>query len=213
MTALVDNDILLKGACYRLLATLVAMKCGTGRVGYLAAARFVLSKKIGRGNLRGNAAEAEAELLNFLAEHEAIETTAEEQALAATLETAAQSLPVNLDTGESQLLAVLVLRTLPGLLTGDKRAIIAIERLLDATAGLSEAAGKVTCLEQLVKLAILGGDPIATRTAICKEPEVDLTLSICFSCFSPDVTTASILEGIDSYVSDLRRKAPRALTI
>jgi hypothetical protein len=212
MRALVDNDILLKGACYRLLATLVAMKCGTERVGYLAAARFVLSKKIGRATLRGNAVEAQAELLNFLSEHEAIETTAEEQALAAILETAAQSLPVNLDTGESQLLAVLVLRTLPSLLTGDKRAIIAIERLLDATTGLSEAAGKITCLEQLVKLAILGSDPMATRTAICKEPEVDLALSVCFSCFSPDVTATSILEGIDSYISDLRQKAPRALT-
>jgi hypothetical protein len=105
MKALVDNDILLKGACYRLLATLVAMKCGTDQVGYLGAARFVLSKKIRRATLRGDAVEAEAELLGFLAEHEAIETTAEEQALAALLEATAQSVPVNLDTGESQLLA------------------------------------------------------------------------------------------------------------
>jgi hypothetical protein len=211
MTALVDNDILLKGACYRLLATLVAMKCGTDRVGYLGAARFVLSKKIRRAKLSGDAVEAEAELLGFLAEHEAIETTAEEQELAAFFEATAQGLPVNLDTGESQLFAVLVLRTLPSLLTGDKRAIIAIERLLDTTEALAEAAGKVTCLEQLVRLAMMWGDAAVTRAAICREPGVDRALSICFSCLSPELQTASVVEGLDSYILDLRQNAPRAL--
>ena len=211
MKALVDNDILLKGACYRLLATLVAMKCGTDRVGYLGAARFVLSKKIRRATLRGDALEAEAELLSFLAEHEAIETTAEEQALAALLEATAQSVPVNLDTGESQLLAVLVFRSLPSLLTGDKRAIIAIERLLDTTVALAEAAGKVTCLEQLVRLAIMNSDVTVLQTAICKEPAVDRALSICFSCFSPEPHSAAVMEGLDSYILDLRKDAPRAL--
>ena len=211
MTGLIDNDILLKGACYRLLADLVTVKCGTDHVGYLGAARFVLRKKIRRTNLRGDADEAEAELQGFLAQHEAIETTAEEQALAATLEATAQSLPVNLDAGESQLLAVLVLRTLPSLMTGDKRAIIAIERLLAATAAIAEATGKVTCLEQLVRYAIVERDATAIQAAICREPDVDKTLSICFSCFSPERSISSVLEGLDNYISDLRHKAPRAL--
>ena len=213
MTALVDNDILLKGACYRLLSQLVTMNYGADRVGYLGAARFVLSKKIRQAKLGGNAAEVEAELMSFLAQHDAIETSSEEQTLAAALEATAQSLPVNLDTGESQLLAVLVLRTLPVLMTGDKRAIIAIERLLDATAALAEATGKVTCLEQLVRTAVFKGNASVIQEAICKEPNVDRTLSICFRCLTPERTIESVVEGLDSYISDLRQRAPRALSI
>ncbi len=212
MTALIDNDILLKSACYRLLAELITANCGTEQVGFLAAARFVLGRRIRRARLRGDAAAVEAELLDFLTENEAIETTLEEQALAATLEATAQSLSVNLDTGESQLLAVLALRTLPSLLTGDKRAIIAIEQLIDSTVEIAGVSGKVTCLEQLVRRAMVQGDSAEIRKAVCSEPDIDLTLSICFSCSNSELPIASVIEGLDSYISDLRRKAPRTLS-
>lgn len=212
MMALVDNDILLKGACYRLLNHHLTTDCGAKRIGYLAAARFVLSKRILRARLRGNAAEAVAELVSFLAKHEAIETTAEEQTLAASLEAMAQEIPVNLDAGESQLLAVLVLRAHPALITGDKRAIIAIDRLLDATTALAQVIGRVTCLEQLVRRAAMKSDASAIQEAICKEPEVDRALSICFSCFSSERTVEAVVQALDSYISDLRQKAPRALS-
>jgi len=213
MMALVDNDVLLKGSCYRLLNHPINTDCGADVIGYLAAARFVLSKRIRRARLRGNAAEAEAELVSFLAKHQAIETTAEEQTLAAALEAMAQEIPVNLDTGESQLLAVLAVRMLPALITGDKRAIIAIERLLDATTALAQVKGKVTCLEQLVRRAVMKNDASAIQEAICKEPEVDRALSICFSCFSSERTVEMVVPALDSYISDLRQKAPRTLSI
>jgi hypothetical protein len=165
MTVLVDNDILLKSACYRLLAELVTANCGTDNVGYLAGARFVISNRIRRTTLRGDAAAMETELVSFLANHVAIETTPEEQALAAALEASAQRMPVNLDTGESQLLAVMALRTLPSLFTGDKRAIIAIDRLIDVVEEIVVVSGKVICLEQLVKRALTQGDAVAIRIA------------------------------------------------
>jgi hypothetical protein len=212
MTTLIDNDILLKGACYRLLTELISTNCGPDQVGYLAAARFVLTKKIRRVNLRGDAAVAEAELVGFLAEQMAIETTPEEQALAATLEATAQSLLVNLDTGESQLLAVLAARTLPSLLTGDKRAIVAIERLINAVAEIAGVSDKVTCLEQLVRHIVVLGDAAKIREAVCREPDIDRALSICFSCYNSEQPIASVIEGLESYISDLRRKAPRVLS-
>jgi hypothetical protein len=212
MTALIDNDILLKSACYRLLAEIVTANCGTGEVGYLASARFVLLKRIRKARLRGDAAAVEAELLSFLVGNAVIETTAEEQVLAATLEAAAQGLSVNLDTGESQLLAVLALRTVPSLLTGDKRAIFAIERLIDAVTEITGVNGKVICLEQLARRTLMQGDPAKIRGAVCREPDVDRTLSICFSCLSSEQPIASVIEGLDSYISDLRRNAPRALS-
>jgi len=212
MMALVDNDVLLKGACYRLFSHPITTDCAVNRIGYLAAAKFVLSKRIRQARLRGDAVEVEAELVSFLAKHEAIETTAEEQTLAAALEAMAQDIPVNLDAGESQLLAVLALRTLPALITGDKRAIIAIERLLDATAELAQVIGRVTCLEQLVRHAIINSNASAIQEAICREPDVDRALSICFSCFSSERTLETVVQGLDSYISDLRQKAPRALS-
>lgn len=213
MKALIDNDILLKGACYRLLTELITANCGTDQVGYLAVARFVLTRKIRRANLRGDAAEAETELLEFLAKHVAIETTPEEQNLAATLEATAQGLSVNLDTGESQLLAILVLRIFSTFLTGDKRAIIAIEQLIDAVAEIAKVSRKVTCLEQLVRAAVVQGNASKIRVAICREPDVDRALSICFSCFNSEQPTASVVEGLGSYITDLRSKAPRVLSI
>ncbi|HEY1757828.1 MAG TPA: hypothetical protein VGG72_20835 [Bryobacteraceae bacterium] len=211
MTVLIDNDILLKSACYRLLAELVTANCGTDHVGYLTAARFVISNRIRRATLRGDAAVIETELLSFLANHVAIETTPEEQALAAALEASAQRMPVSLDTGESQLLAVMALRTLPSMFTGDKRAIIAIERLIDVVEEIVVVSGKVICLEQLVNRALSQGDAIAIRIAVCGEPDIDRTLNICFSCHNSEQPTASIFEGLDSYISDLRRQAPRTL--
>jgi hypothetical protein len=212
MMALVDNDVLLKGACYRLLNHPINTGCGVNGIGYLGAARFVLSKRIRRARLRGNAAEAEAELVSFLGKHQAIEPTTEERTLAAALEVMAQGIPVNLDTGESQLLAVLAVRTLPALITGDKRAIIAIERLLDATTALAQVTGKVTCLEQLVRRAVMNSDKSSIQEAICKEPEVDRALSICFSCFSSERTVEAVVQALDSYISALRQKAPRTLS-
>lgn len=212
MTALIDNDILLKAACYRLLAELITANCGTNQIGYLAAARFVLLKRIQRATLRSDAIEVAAELLAFLADHLAIETTIEEQAFAASLEATAQRLVVNLDTGESQLLAVLVLRTLPRLFTGDKRAIIAIERLIDVAEEIAGVSGKVACLEQLVRCALMQGATIAIREAVCREPDVDRTLNICFGCHNLELPIATVIEGLDSYISDLRRKAPRVLS-
>jgi hypothetical protein len=213
MMTLVDNDILLKCACYRLLAELVMASCWEGRAGYLTVARFVLLKRIRRLGLCVDTAVVEADLLGFLAEHAALETTAEEQSLAATMEALAQSLLVNLDTGESQLVAMLALRALPGLLTGDKRAVVAIEQLIDLVGEIVGVGGKVTCLEQLVRRAVATGDAAAIRRAICSEPAVDRTLSICFECSSPEQSGASVFEGLDSYISDLRLRAPRTLSI
>jgi hypothetical protein len=212
MTALIDNDVLLKSACYRLLDELITANCDTVPIGYLAAARFVLLKRIRRASLQGDPNVVEAELLGFLGKHEAVETTPKEQVLAATLETAAQNIAVNLDTGESQLVAVLVLRALPRLLTGDKRAIIAIDRLIDPAPEIGGVVGTVTCLEQLVKRALVQSDAVAIRTAVCDEPSIDRTLSICFGCLGSGQPLESILQGLDSYISDLRRQAPRVLS-
>src|SRR6266699_3571624 len=213
MKAAIDNDILFKGACYGLLSELVATTCsGTEKVGTLGSAKFVVAKKIEKNKLLRNRTAALAVLFEFLNRSEALEPTQNEQNMAADLELAAQRLGINLDSGESQLCAMLVFRVLPLLLTGDKRAIAAMEKLMDADNRLIALCGKVRCLEQLVYDALMMGDHTALRTAICGEPEADKALAICFSCTSQSVVLASIVEGLQSYIKALQTEATRVLS-
>jgi hypothetical protein len=210
MRAVADNDILLKAACYGLLPRLMATVPGDGAFGILGASRFVVSKTIMRTPLRGDPCSAKTQFLVFLTENEVIEPSAEEQHLAADFEAAAQKTALNLDAGESQLVAILVSRGLLWLVMGDKRAVASVETLLDTDERLQVAAGKVRCLEQLVADALATGNPDQIRRAICDEPSVDKTLSICFSCSSPEASSVP-LEALSSYISDLRARAVRVL--
>jgi hypothetical protein len=212
MTELIDNDILLKGSCYGLLHDLVAANCQSMPVGYLAVARFVLGKKLKKLKLRGELAKVESGLSTFLSEHESIEPTPEEAGFASELEASAQAQALPLDTGESQLLAILVTRSVTALFTGDKRATTATEQLLDCVPMLATVVGKMRCLEQLVKRMLEGNGLDATRALICGEPDVDRALTICFQCFSSCVQLEDALTALESYINDLRESSPRVLS-
>jgi hypothetical protein len=211
MKTVVDNDILLKGACYGLLPTLIACVPGGGAVGILGASKFVVPKMILRIRLQGDPAAALACFAAFVEQNEVLEPSTQEQQMAAFLEAAAQEKALNLDAGESQLVAILVTRCLPCMVTGDKRAIASLEDLLDSDARLAAMSGKIRCLEQLIASALVAINSEEMRRAICAEPAVDKTLSICFSCSSATVDFASVVEGLESYIVDIRARAPRVL--
>ena len=103
MNAVVDNDIVHKGACYGILADIFqAHDNASGAIGTLGTARFVVSKRIKKVKLRRNETLALAELGKFLSRSVELTPTEDEQRLAAEFEFAAQQRAVNLDTGESQ---------------------------------------------------------------------------------------------------------------
>lgn len=211
MRAVADNDVLLKGSCYLLLSRLMATVSGEGSVGVLGASRFVVPKWIARAKLNGNPETAQEQFSRFIDENELIEPTAEEQKTAALLEVTAQRLGLSLDAGESQLIATVISRPLPWLLTGDKRAIESVEAILASEQYLAVLAGKVRCIEQLVSVLVDVEGVNTVRKHICAEPFVDKTLSICFSCTSPDSDNCEALDGLKSYISDLRSRASRVL--
>ena len=211
MKALIDNDILVKGACYRLLAEIVNSIPGDGPFGVLGAAKFVVPYYIKRRKLAGDVAAAEMCFFSFLASSEALEPSSDERELAAALEANAQQLSLSLDPGESQLVSILVSRILPWLATGDKRAIPALEKLLDTDARLANLTGKIRCLEQLVKQMLVNGDYTIIRNAICSEPAVDKALTICFGCSSQGSTSTNTHQGLDSYIGAIRASAARVL--
>jgi hypothetical protein len=210
MRAVVDNDILSKGASYRFLPQLVTSEVGDEEpVGILGAARFVVAKKIAKAGLRNGPQAAIAQFAEFVARAESVEPTEAEQQLAARLELSAQKQALNLHSGESQLCAIVLTRDVPLFLTGDKQAIAAMERMLDVDRALLGLRGRMRCLEQLI-FALLGrSEPGSVRAAICDEPNVDQSLSICFSCAAAQGNDESIVAGLESYIGDVRRNAAR----
>jgi hypothetical protein len=213
LTAVVDNDVVFKIACYGIVDALLFSYVGdSARVGFLGVARFVLARKLRRSNLRGSLVAAQEALTGCLERCEELEPTPDEQRLAAEFELAAQRAGLRLDTGESQLCAIAIVRDVPMLLTGDKRAIVAIERLLDGEQRLGPLQGRVHCIEQLAVLALRQSGIDVVCSAVCAEPEVDLVLSICCSCSGSGTAVETALEGLDSYIRALRAEAGRVLS-
>jgi hypothetical protein len=212
MRALLDNDILMKGACYGLLSQMFAHTLfKDGEIGILGAARYVISNAIRRKADLPDPEGAVQRLNNFLGTVEIVEPSEDEIAFSADLELAAQRAGLTLDTGESQLCSILIRRALEAIFTGDKRAIIVLESLLDSVSILEVLCGKVYCLEQLFASVTVEETYEDLRASICLHHAVDRALAIAFSCSAPNSTLENISEGLTSYIEDLRKKAPRIL--
>lgn len=211
MKSLIDSDVLVKGSCYSLLERLAAAVPGVEQSAILGAARFVVPNRIRRQELKGNVTVALEAFKKFADKSAVVEPTTDEGLLASKLESRALALALNLDVGESQLVAILVLRAVPFLLTGDKRAIAAMESLLDVESELAPLPGRVRCLEQLVWAVVDEDGAAATRAMICAEPDVDRSLTICFSCRSFEISDESVRNGLNSYISSVRAVAGRVL--
>lgn len=211
-SVLMDNDVVLKTCCYGVVDEVLDCLIGRTRtVHVLGAIQYVLSNAIAKKkNIldKKTAAERLAKILGMV-EH--LEPDEDELLLAVEFETAAQSRDLELDAGESQLLAVLIRRSATLLLTGDKRAIKAIEPVVDASGHIQFTEQRVACLEQVVLALVNRHGAELVHQRVCMEAAVDKTLSICFACTSGRCNPESILEGLSSYINSLRCDAPRTL--
>ncbi len=203
-----DNDVLLKGACYALLAEMIGVVCNLDSCGILGTAKFVIPKTL---TARGRTAVAN-EFLRFVESFAILEPDPAEIAVAAQLEIAAQRAGLNLDEGESLLSAIVSARQIPWLATGDKRAIIALENLLSSITSLESLRNKLISLEQIFKRLVLQYDAARIRSAVCANIVVDKALTICFGCHGAESDKADWLDALDSYINDLRRSAPSLLS-
>lgn len=209
--AAVDNDVLIKLASYKLMADGLDVLGGPAAVGILGAARFVVPSAITRHRGIADKDAAMAQWSAVETTVEALEPTASEAAFAAEIEELATRTGRNLDPGESQLCAMAIERAFNHLATGDKRAVMAAESMLADVAKLKELAGKIVCMEQLAValLARIGSDAI--RDAVCSEPGVDRALTACLGCASRAEESSVDTTGFESYIADLRRRAPTLL--
>lgn len=210
--AALDNDVILKGSSYGILTDLLAaLPGGPHSHGVLGAARFMLPKALARKHVV-RTAEALIDLNSALATLEVLEPSETEQRIAADLQFNAQQAGLPLDAGEAQLTAMLVMRELHHLLTGDKRAIAALALTqLPEPLSRDRLAHKLICLEQAIWALLEHQDTASVRAAICAEPAVDTQLRICFSCLAPEVEEASWREGLRSAIEAVRANCPDLL--
>lgn len=213
MKLIVDNDILLKVSCYGLDREIFSFQ-STGTfeaIGVLASAQFVLPHAIRKRQITRSPVDAIGRLESLLKRTITIEPTREELQLAGRLENIALHKCLNLDAGESLLCAITVAREIPLLVTGDKRAIRSIESLYNVDQELSLLYKRIRCLEQLVLRSLDKGFGNRLRPAICSEPLVDRTLSICFGCNTADTEEEAIRTALQSYVNETKSQAPNVL--
>lgn len=211
-SVLMDNDVVLKTCCYGVVDEVLGYLAGQSRtVHVLGAIQFVLTNAIAKKKNILNKKTAATRLAQLLGMVIPLEPSGEEIFLAAQFESAAQAQDVELDAGESQLLAVLISRSASLLLTGDKRAIRAIEPVVEASGHIQQTERRIACLEQVVMAIVARHGAELVHQRICNEAGVDKSLSNCFACASGGCNPDSIHEGLLSYINALRRDAPRSL--
>ena len=207
VAAAVDNDVILKTVGFKLADRIWE----PNEIGYLGAAPFVLEAAAAKPRIKDRSGIQER-LRGFFTQQEKLEPTDEEEALAADLEFAAQTKNVDLDSGEALLVAIVLTRPIPQLATGDKRAIAALEELAGDVSKILELAGRVRCLEQLVEVIVDEANYEEIAGYVCAEPTLDTAFSMIFGCASGKRSLSSIQAGLESYIKDVREKAPTLMT-
>ncbi len=205
---LLDNDVVLKAASYALADEAVAATTiNDVAPAMLGVGRFVIRNRLSRASNIADVPRAAEAFEQMLAAMTLVEPDDDEMAAAADLEAEAIRRDLELDGGESQLLAILANRACSLLITGDKRAIAAMAIVAAAVAG-----GRVACLEQLVAHVVATSGTPSVQPRICAEPNVDRAITNCFACSCPETPdVADVLAGLASYIGHLDRSAPGVL--
>jgi hypothetical protein len=205
---LLDNDVIVKVCCFNIGTELIDWASrGCIQLTMLTVAQYVVRGRIKRSTQLSDRNAAESTLRNVLNVMESTEPDDEELRMAAEFESVAQTRNLELDSGESQLLAILICRCRRLLLTGDKRAIHAIAEI----AGEQLKSPRVACFEQLMSSILQQTNVEELRTKICREQFVDRATAICFACSSLETPVSSIFDGLRSYTNELRKVAQRVL--
>lgn len=110
---------------------------------------------------------------------------------------------LGIDPGELQLLAFVAATPNAILVTGDKRALVALQTAPGCTDLVAKIAGRIVCFEQVLEQLL--GDPGFTdlNERAAKVLHVDTVLRVLFTSSAMEPT---VRDGLKSYLSDLRSK-------
>lgn len=202
-----DADIVLKLCAYEAADELIQVSSiGEVTPAILAVSAFSLQSRIARSRNILNRDLVVCILRRTLQTLRRLEPNDDEIAVAADLEQRAIELGLELDTGESQIFAILMGRSAVSFITGDKRAVRALSVLANGVANC-----RVACLEQLLASVILIADIGRLRSRICSQRAVDRAVTASFACSSESASADLIMQGLRSYIADLRRDSGQLL--
>lgn len=196
---LFDNDAVLKLSAFQVWDAVSTTQLYPPAI--LAVAKWSLAKQASKARRVSNIDAFRIAVESFVAGCMIIEPTDVEIQFAISIEEAATALGGELDSGESQLVAVLIARHFSAMVTGDKRAIIAL-----AQVGVEGLTGKIYCLEQVLQIIIASSDWQAVRVKVCSERQMDMAVAMVFACHS-EPSIESVSEGLESYIGNLRANA------
>lgn len=206
---LLDNDVALKVTCYSLVSEMIVATTNDGAPpAMLAVGRFVIRRRLTRASNIADVSRAKATFERLLAAMSLLEPDDEELAMAADLEAEANRRDLDLDAGESQLLAILAKRACPLLITGDKRAVTAM-----ALVAPELAANQIGCFEQLMAHLLNTTGIEVVRPLVCSEPHVDRAITSCFACSRSAADLEEVFAGLMSYIGHLNHSAPGVLML
>jgi hypothetical protein len=208
---LCDNDVVLKGCCYDLSLEILLCLGRIGEIYILGSAQYVIQNRIARSKTIAHRLVAAENFEVFFSAVQIAEPSDEEVRLAAEFEAEAQTHNLALDSGESLLLAILLARNVPLLVTGDKRAITSTEMLSTISASAAAIKRRIACIEQMFLSLLKYEDFAMLQLRVCQEPKIDVALSNCFTCASGSGSRANAVEGLTSYVKSLQNSAARVL--
>ncbi len=207
---LLDNDLLLKAAAFSLSGPAKAVfDSKTLDCQILSSAKYVLLQLLATKRAFTEQNKVKFELGALLDSFIELDLSDAELQIAASLEQLAISNNVELDAGESQLLAARISRDQGLLVTGDKRAISAIELLSDH---MNIPEKFLVCFEQFMMSILHQMEFQELRARVCANAVADKAVAICFSCNSCCQGEANVIEALNSYIYHLRKSAPRVLT-
>lgn len=202
--AAIDTDVVLKTAAYRLGAELVAVLAPKGLPAVLGLTHVIAGRQIARKRGVRDREGAGEELNRLLANLGRLEPDEAEIGLAADLVAAAQETGLPLDAGEAQLAAIVVLRELPLLVTGDKRALGALAELVGDRPFRSALVGRLACFEQVVGSVAARIGETEVRSRVCTEPDVDGAMRLACSCGRDEWDPAQLHEACASFTGAVR---------
>ncbi|MEY3302559.1 MAG: hypothetical protein RLZZ139_931 [Cyanobacteriota bacterium] len=113
-----------------------------------------------------------------------------------------------IDEGEAALIVATRSQTDFLLLSGDKRCMRGLARIPEQI--YKRLSGRVICLEQIILKLIEVKGFVFVRDRILPMVSCDKSLQICFGVSSP-ATEENVIEGLNSYVNDIRQQAPNLL--
>ncbi len=201
-----DNDVVLKACAYGVGPELIRLTTIDETLpAILAIARHTIASRVKRSRDVFGLPSVRSQIDVVLDQVRQLEPTGEEVELAADLEASATRANLSFDTGESQLMAMLLTRRGRMLASGDKRAAKAISVVLPCL------ACRLVCLEQILAMMVERVDPVGLRLAICRSTAVDRAISICFQCSRTELDAAEVRQALASYIGALRLETGRLL--